>query len=180
MESAISYSRFFRLSRPGWRSALIYGIEVAGDAEFLLRTGEALALLQSFAQFEVIQGHLRMIRQARRSGVKAWAKMPTFFVGAPTWQHSALWYAGAIAHDAWHAKLYLDAKDKYRGKEPHADDWSGAEAEKKCLTFQRQVLLALNADATIIGYLDNCAQNPTYQGHNKGWRSWLDYRRRWW
>ena len=180
MESAIWHLRLPRLFRPGRRSQIVHGIEIAGSGEFLLRTQAALALLQPLAQFEVIQGHLRMIRQARRSGVKAWAKMPTFFVGAPTWQHSALWYAGAIAHDAWHAKLYLDAKDKYRGKEPHADDWSGAETEKKCLTFQRQVLQALNADETIIGYLDNCAQDPTYQGHNKGWRSWLDYRRRWW
>jgi len=180
MESAIWHLRLPRPFRPGRRSQVVHGIEITGSGESLLRTQASLALLQPLAQFEVIQGHLRMIRQAKRSGVKAWEKMPTFFVGAPTWRHSALWYAGAIAHDAWHAKLYLDAKNKYRGKEPDADDWTGAEAEKKCLTFQRQVLLTLNADETIIGYLDSCAQNPTYQGHNRGWRSWLDYLKRWW
>ena len=31
-----------------------------------------------------------------------------------------------------------------------------------------------------ISYLDQCLVNPTYQGHNRGWKSWLDYLQRWW
>ena len=31
-----------------------------------------------------------------------------------------------------------------------------------------------------LAYVDHCAQNPTYQGHATGWRSWLDYLLRWW
>jgi hypothetical protein len=162
------------------RSDFIHGIKVRGNSEFLLRTREALTLLQALAQFEVIQGHLGLIRQGRRSGMKAWAEKPTFIVGKATWRHSPLWYAGAIAHDAYHAKLYHDAKGDHDGTEPDIDAWTGAEAEKKCLAFQQQVLLALNADETILRYIENCAQNPMYQGHNKGWRSWLDYLRRWW
>src|SRR5918996_738439 len=68
----------FRLGR---RSDLIYGIEVGGNTEFLHRTREALTLLQPLAQFEVIQGHLEVIRQGTRSGMKAWADKPTFIVG---------------------------------------------------------------------------------------------------
>lgn len=179
-ESAISYSGFFWLSRLCRRSQSIHGIEVAGNAEFLLRTSESLTLLEALPEFETIRHHLRIIQQGRRSGMKAWAEKPTFIVGKATWRHSMLWYAGAIAHDAYHAKLYLDAKGDHDGTEPDADAWTGAEAEKKCLAFQRQVLLALDADETMIGYIENCAQNPTYQGRNKGWKSWLDYLRRWW
>ena len=112
--------------------------------------------------------------------MKAWAVKPTFTVGKATWRHSALWYAGAIAHDAYHAKLYSDAKGEKHRKEPDNDAWTGVEAEKQCLAFQRQVLLELNADEKIIAYIDHCAQNPTYQGRATGWRSWLDYLRRWW
>jgi hypothetical protein len=180
MESVIWNLRLpFRFSLRR-RSDLIYGIEVGGNTEFLHRTREALTLLQPLAQFEVIQGHLEVIRQGTRSGMKAWADKPTFVVGKATWRHSPLWYAGAIAHDAYHAKLYFDAKGDHGGTEPEADAWTGAKAERECLAFQQQVLLALNADETIICYVDNCAQNPIYQGRNKGWRGWLDYLKRWW
>jgi hypothetical protein len=156
------------------------GMEIRGGPEFQIRTQEALALLRTVAQFTLIRNHLKMIRQGQRSGMKAWADKPTFVVGKATWRHSPLWYAGAIAHDAYHAKLYFDAKGDHDSTEPEADAWTGAKAERECLAFQQQVLLALNADETIIRYIENCALNPTYQGHNKGWRSWLDYLRRWW
>jgi hypothetical protein len=158
----------------------MHGIEIRGCREFLNRTRESLALLRPLAQFEVICDHLGMIRQGMRSGMKAWAAKPTFVVGKATWRHSPLWYAGAIAHDAYHAKLYFDAKGNHGGLEPDVDAWTGAEAERKCLAFQKQVLSALNADETMIQYIEDCSQNPTYQGHNKGCRSWLDYLRRWW
>ena len=151
-----------------------------GRTAFLQRTEEALMLLQPSPQFALIQSNLAVIRQGRRSGMKAWAKEPTFIVGRRTWQHSALWYAGAIAHDAFHAKLYLDAKCENPATEPDADVWTGVEAEKKCLAFQQQVLIALNADPKTIAYIEECAKNPTYQGRNKGWKAWLDYLKRWW
>lgn len=151
-----------------------------GRAAFLRRTEEALILLKACPQFALIQSKLAVIRQGKRSGMKAWVKKPTFIVGRRTWQHSPLWYASAIAHDAFHAKLYLDAKCENAAVEPDADVWTGAEAEKKCLAFQRQVLIALNADCKTIAYIEECAKNPTYQGRNKGWRAWLDYLKRWW
>ena len=162
------------------RSEMIEGIEVRGTAGFRSHTRESLRRLRSTSQFELIRGHIGVIRQGKRSGMKAWRKKPTFVVGKRTWQHSALWYAGAIAHDAYHAKLYLDAKQKGGGKKPAADCWTGAESEKQCLRFQRQVLLEIYADEETIAYIEECAKSPAYQGRNQGWRSWLDYLRRWW
>jgi len=158
----------------------IEGIEIRGKPEFLFCTQESLGRLRSTSQFELIRNHIRVIRQGRRSGMKAWEVKPTFTVGKATWRHSAVWYAGAIAHDAYHAKLYCDAKGGKRRKEPDSEAWTGVEAEKSCLAFQRQVLVELDADEEIIAYIDQCEQNPTYQGHATGWRSWLDYLRRWW
>jgi hypothetical protein len=156
------------------------GIKIRGGSEFLLQTQQALALLRPTSRFAEIQSNVGLIRQGKRSGMKAWAKQPIFVVGKRTWKHSALWYAGAIAHDAYHAKLYADAKKANRDQEPDADSWTGTEAEKKCLAFQRQVLLEVKADEKIISYLDECGKNPTYQGRNRGWKSWLDYLKRWW
>jgi hypothetical protein len=162
------------------QSELFDGIEVRGRAAFRARTREALELLHLSPMFGAARDHISVVRQGRRSGMNAWAVKPTFTVGKATWSHSALWYAGAIAHDAYHSKLYSDAKDGKRGKEPDNDAWTGVEAEKQCLAFQRRVLLELNADEKIIAYIDRCAQNPTYQGHTTGWRGWLNYLRRWW
>lgn len=159
---------------------LIDGIEIRGNAAFRARTAEALELLKSSPLFGAARDHLVVIRQGRRSGMQAWAARPTFAVGTATWRDSVIWYAGAIAHDAHHAKLYCEAKNGNGGKEPDGDAWTGVAAERRCLAFQRQVLMELNADENIIAYIDRCAQNPTYQGHTSGWRSWLDYLKRWW
>lgn len=162
------------------KSESVDGIEIRGGADFQRRTREAIVLLRPLPAFELICAHLAVIRQGKRSGVQASARKPTFTVGTPTWNYSALWYAGAIAHDAFHVKLYRDAKVHYPAKEPSADVWSGRAAERACLAFQREVLLALRADKTIITYVEENAKNPNYQGRNRGWGSWLDYRKRWW
>ncbi|MET0502867.1 MAG: hypothetical protein ABW172_15210 [Candidatus Binatia bacterium] len=170
--------RFFQ--QPAQRSETCAGIRIHGGDEFLRETQKALTLLKPTARFPEIQRHIYLIAQGRRSGMKAWAKEPTFVVGAATWRHSTLWYAGAIAHDAYHAKLYAAAKQTSRGNEPNPDSWTGAEAEKQCLAFQLQVLQELNADVQTMGYLEGCLDHPTYQGRNRGWRSWLDYLKRGW
>lgn len=111
-----------------------------------------------------------------------WARKsrPTFVVGAATWNHSERWYAGAIAHDAYHAKLYVEAKAQNGGREPDSDAWTGADAEKNCLAFQREVLAELDAGAEVIAYVRSLEKNPVYQGRNRGWKGWLDYLRRRW
>jgi hypothetical protein len=154
-------------------------IEITGSAEFLARTREALELLQSTPLFTEVQRHVAVIQQGRRSGMRADAKRPTFVVGKRTWSHSALWYAGAIAHDSYHSKLYHEAKAGAGGNPP-ADCWTGKDAEKKCLVFQIEVMLSLGADESIVAYLRELEKSPTYQDRDRGWRSWWDYLwRRW-
>jgi len=162
------------------KTTTVCGVEVRGDSEFHKRTGDALSLLQPLAEFDLIQTHLAAIRQGKRSGVTAWAARPVFTVGAPTWSHSPTWYAGAIAHDAFHAKLYRDAKQRTPEKEPPVTAWSGKAAERICLFFQCEVLVALNADKAMVEYIEKHRQNPTYQGRKAGRGGWLDYRKRWW
>ena len=164
----------------GKRSIIHFGIAICGSEKFVRQTQASLDLLKPTSQFEIIKANIAVIRQGKRSGMKARAQAPTFSAGKRTWQHSPVWYAGAIAHDAYHAKLYRDAKTTGAGKEPGADVWTGTAAERKCLAFQRQVLLEIGADAPTIAYLEQCEENPTYQGDNRGWRSWLDYLKRWW
>jgi hypothetical protein len=160
-------------------SETVDGIEIKGSPAFLVCTKEALELLKPTPFFNVVPRYIAIIKQGKRSGMRAYAKRPTFVVGKPTWRHSAVWYAGTIAHDSYHSKLYHETR-AITGKNPPADCWTGIEAEKKCLAFQIKVLEMLNADAETVAYLEELEKNPAYQGHNRGWRGWIDYwRRRW-
>jgi len=159
---------------------IIDGIAVRGDDEFRWRTRESITLLQRTTGIEIVRAHLKIIRQGRRSGVRAWAKKPAFVAGRATWQHSPLWYAGAIAHDAYHIKLYAAAKKTAGGVEPAASAWTGMAAEKQCLAFQYEVLQALDSDKHTLNYIARCRENPVYQGRDSGPGSRLDYLRRWW
>jgi hypothetical protein len=158
----------------------IEGIKVQGNGHFRTRTREALGLLREIPAFSLVRAHVKVIRQGKRSGMRPWANHPTFVAGQATWQHSALWYAGAIAHDAYHAKLYELAARANGGREPASDSWTGADAERSCLAFQYAVLVTLDCDENTLAYIARCAENPSYQGRHRGLGSWLDYLRRWW
>ena len=160
-------------------SESVDSIEISGSAEFLLRTKEALDLLKPTPFFGEIQRYIAVINEGRRSGMRADAEQPTFVVGRPTWKHSALWYAGAIAHDSYHSKLYHEARASM-GKTPPADCWTGSEAESKCLAFQLEAVETLGAAQDMVAYVRELEKNPTYQGHHRGWRGWRDYLTRWW
>lgn len=162
------------------QSENIEGIEVHGSAKFRVRTREALALLSQTAALSLMQAYVKVIRQGNRSGMRAWGNRPTFVVGRATWQHSTLWYAGAIAHDAYHSKLYATATITNGGGEPAPETWTGAAAEKQCLSFQYAVLQTLNCDENTLRYIAQWAENPTYGGRHLGLGRWLDYLRRWW
>jgi hypothetical protein len=156
------------------------GMEISGDGEFRRQTLQALSLLQPLAEFALIQSHLKVIRQGRRSGVTVWAERPVFTVGAPTWSHSPVWFAGAIAHDAYHAKLYRAAKQRAGKRRLNVETWSGKTAERACLLFQRKVLLSLHADTSVVNHVEMHLRDPNYQGRVTGVGRWLDYRKRWW
>jgi hypothetical protein len=161
------------------RRAVCGCISVIGSADFIARTAEALDLLGATAHYRDIERYVAVIKQGRRSGMHANATKPTFVVGKRTWSHSPLWYAGAIAHDAYHSKLYHDGKAA-TGGEPPADCWTGKDAERECLAYQIEVLKALDAGERTVAYLEELRKNPTYQGHNKGLLGWAAYLMRRW
>ena len=95
--------------------------------------------------------------------MRADAEKPTFVVGKRTWNHSALWYAGAIAHDCYHSKLYQEARAGAEAQSP-IDSWTGTSAEKKCLNFQIEVMESLGADEETVSISAGGGKSP-YQGH---------------
>lgn len=75
---------------------------------------------------------------------------PTFEVGEATYMATVTCYAIAIAHDAYHSKLYFDYWEVH-GKVP-ADVWAAEKAEMQCLEFQINTLIQIEAPQSEIDY----------------------------
>jgi hypothetical protein len=153
----------------------IDGILVSGSAEFVSKTKAALKLLQKSTSYKHIRSNLGAIQEAPCSGTWVEGKTPTYHVGKRTWDGDLVWFAGTIAHDSLHARLYTNEKKRLKGAEPADSVWTGAEAEKKCLRFQLGVLGELGADRTtrdyvakLIGAPDKPTEGPVYQNIGAG------------
>lgn len=147
-------------------------IQVQGTTAFTQETEKALKLLEGTSEYSTITQNVGRIKEHDRSGMNVYSDVPTFEVGENTWKGGTIWYAGTIAHDSYHSKLYNDAKAANGGNEPDASTWTGAAAEQKCLQYQIKVLQELGADPDTIDYLKQQAANPQYQNIPYQNRSW--------
>lgn len=132
------------------------GIGVRGDPAFVAQTRAALVLLQAHAPeaVEIVRRGIGTIAAAERSGLDPFTRgrRPVFQVGPRTASASPTWYASAIAHDAFHAVLYLEAAQ--RGGRPVPDDaWTGPGPERQAIAFQLGVLRAVGAPAHEVAWL---------------------------
>jgi hypothetical protein len=166
VEAISSESRFYE--RTEFR-----GFEIVGCCAFLEKTRMALELLANSRHFDEIRTHVSVIRQSRRSGMRPSWYRPTFHVGMRTWEAETVWYAGAIAHDAYHSILYRKARRRNRFGLVWERDYGGVEAERKCLGFQLQVLTELGAPGYLLENVKKHMHNPTYQGKPYSLRDYL-------
>lgn len=148
-----------------------FGFEIQGAPVFVDRTREALTLLEGSTTFTQVERYISVIKEAEHSGMRAYGDRPVYEVGFRTWNYSAPWYAGTIAHDGYHSLLYHEAKGADTA-EPPATSWTGADAERKCLDFQARVLSEIKADPALIKYVRGQAVNPTYQDIEYNKRNW--------
>jgi len=140
-------------------------IQLQGSAGFIARTQAALVCLRAANHSPDVWGLLGVLRKAKRSGVHARKAPPVIDVGLRVWNSSTIWYAGGIAHEGFHIKLYREALMRNGGSEPEASTWVGVEAEKKCLEFQLLVLQELKAEDRSLDYVRELMKSPQYQGN---------------
>ncbi len=147
-------------------------IEIIGDKNFILQTQRALALLKDkhYKAFYMCQQYLGRIVLSSSSGVKPWEKTPTYEVGKLTAYYGLKWYAGTIAHDAFHSQLYQEYLMKNPQTKRVPDSiWLGKEAEEKCLTYQHQVLKKLGATLSMLRYLRSLPATEYWNQQNVYW-----------
>ena len=138
-------------------------LPAVGGPEFTAATREALIRLRRTSHYAMVTRYVAEIREAKCSGMNVYGPKPAYEVGKPTWSAGAIWYAGTIAHDAHHSRLYFEEKAALGGQEPNELVWTGAEAEKKCLKVQYDALKELRADDATLAYIVDLSSAPTYQ-----------------
>ncbi|MDO8805149.1 MAG: hypothetical protein Q7R35_12015 [Elusimicrobiota bacterium] len=146
------------------------GIDIQGSGPFSAKTREALTLLEGSTTFTKVIRYIEVIEEADHSGMAAFLPKPTYQVGSRTWTQPVAWYAGTIAHDGYHSLLYHEYEAS-AGKAPPAEAWTGARAERDCLSFQQEVLTEIKA-VQYVNYVQGLMADPTYQNIPYSQRNW--------
>ena len=127
--------------------------EIIGSPAFKHHVEQALGLLKAKApeQAQTVNDYVGRIEQSEHTGMAAFKTPPTIQMNDRTASYSVTWAAGAIAHESFHAKLYLDYKK--RGGAVPASIWTGQDAENQCMTYQLQVLKIIIAPTNEIEHV---------------------------
>lgn len=131
-------------------------IKAVGDDKCIEDVNQGLALLKAKAavHFEVVVEYLSTIEcVADNSGIFDYDKPARVKFGQLTLDEGVFWLAGAIAHEACHAKQYNDYKVENLTKKVPDEVYKGRNAESQCLAAQADSLDKIGADKDTIDYV---------------------------
>jgi hypothetical protein len=149
-------------------------IQIRGDAACQSDTLAALQLLSAKAptHYATVMQYIGIIQCASQgSGMYAYDNPPLYLVGDATRNAGTVWYAGTIAHDAGHSKLYHDYLSAHPGQAVPDDVWTGQSAEITCLAAQYDALSKIGGTPSQLTYVQNVINTQYYN---------VPYDQRWW
>jgi hypothetical protein len=129
-----------------YRCETVHGIEVAGEDDFIDQVRTAVELIHDKMPDELvaIAASIKCIRQNRRSSCDIYCDPIRCNMSRKTAMFSLTWCAGAIAHEACHARIHLAR----HGAAPR-NSYQDAQAEEKlCFVDQVRVLKGIGAPAS--------------------------------
>jgi hypothetical protein len=167
-----SYRRIIisiRISRALLGKKWIYAtVAIHGNTEFINATIKALEILKEQIPdaYNLVLKHVGDIVSGKPSGVfpdMLWLG-PTFVIMGPAYsERTAIEYAGALAHEAYHCELYRRAEMNGHGSSVPVHAYAGEDAEKLCLDYQCDVLRRLGLDQSIIEEYENGLQTRWWE-----------------
>lgn len=149
-------------------------IQIRGDAKCQSDTLAALQLLSTKAptHYATIIQYIGIIQcVSQGSGIYAYDNPPLYLVGDATRNAGTVWYAGTIAHDAGHSKLYHDYLSTHPGQAVPDSVWTGQSAEITCLAAQYDALTKIGGTQSQLDYIQNVINTRYYN---------IPYDQRWW
>lgn len=134
-----------------------YGqITIYGPKNFIDFTIETLDLLKEKhpETFTLIEQYISIVCFSKFTMIDV--KKRLCLMGHTVLYQSKIRYAGDLAHEVFHCKLYNEYLQSHPGVK-NVPKWvdSGEEAEKKCVEYQCQVLEAHGADQETLDYYKN-------------------------
>ncbi len=97
----------------------INGIQVSGSSAFVACTKRALSLLDRASHLSLVQKYLKVIKEAEPSGTDVYTSSCDLSPQLLTL--SEIYFAGVIAHEAYHSKLYHDTFENWEKKRKQSD-----------------------------------------------------------
>lgn len=160
---------------------LFDGIEIQGSNEFREKIKNSLDILAlSPEKFNFSKKYIERIQEWGRSAINMFKDKPTFEIGDMWKESDEIFLASQIAHDSYHS--YLCYSSQENNGIIIINDFSGKEAEKKCLDFQIKTLEDIQSHEKMKSnhelidehkkYLTGLAVNPTYQDIPYEERNW--------
>lgn len=152
---------FFSQGQVSAYVGMVERIEITGSESFVKRVKGALRLIEekSPGAWLVVSLHVKKIEEGDKTGMFPYLPSSSAVIGTRTALCSVAWCAGAIVHDAYHAKLYEDYKEGHGASVPDAV-WTGPDAEKKCLDFQIRAMREMGAPVYEREYLRSLKAVP--------------------
>lgn len=146
---------------------------IRGDESFRARVRQAVFMLELTDPegLKIVADHVGVIVNHTPSGMAAYETPPTMHLAQPTIDHSLVWLASVLVHEAVHSRLYAGAPRQPNG-EPAYDAWGGFEAERMCNARQLETCVRLAAPDSVLNHL--AAQDGTHGDVNRD--GVLDYR----
>lgn len=155
-------------------AAFVTSVQINGDAACQSSTLDALKLLSSSApaHYATVTKYVSVIEcSSQGSGMYAYENPPRYMVGDATRNAGTVWYAGTIAHDAGHSRLYHDYLSGSPGGSVPDDVWTGKSAERACLEAQYDALSKIGGTQSQLDYVKNVIDTGYYN---------VPYDQRWW
>jgi hypothetical protein len=127
-----------------------YGLRITGTEVFRVSIMQGLVLLNLSApkDFKLITNYVREIHEGKRTGVSYKDLNPAVYISIKSATSSVPWRASAIAHEAYHIKLYRDAHNSYN------DYKARVIAEETVIKYQRSVLDQVGGSRYELEYID--------------------------
>lgn len=121
-------------------------IQIRGKEDFVGRVKGALLLIKEKAPhaWVLISEHVKKIEEGGATGMFPYAPGSPAVLSQETALCSLAWCAGAIIHNAFHAKLYREYQSAHDASVPD-EAWLGPETEKKCIEFQINAMRQMGA-----------------------------------
>jgi hypothetical protein len=155
-----------------------FDIKVLGDERFAAVVRDALELVSTNCPdyHEVVTGHVAAIESAERKPARHHEEPPRIALASSidfgrdlSPRSKAVWYAGAIVHQAWHSKLYREFRLANPGAPWPADERSAAEREDARLQAQVDALVRMGASMWMLDHVRSRIGLGPEEPADRGW-----------